>query len=102
MNRNLLVAHRGYRALMLNLSMSANTRVRLLSAPRALMQVQPADQSLSAANEPVRKLLCQGLCGCRTVGGSDWTGLGAHLGFATGVGLLTCSSSAAGQSSSRR
>jgi high affinity Mn2+ porin len=87
--------------------------VRLLSAPPALIQVLPADQSLSAANDPVRKLLCQGLAvvALSSIGtaeaadyppldrpaeppavtGSDWTGFyaGAHLGFATGGSAWT-------------
>jgi hypothetical protein len=56
-----IASHRGRRALISNLKRERKHAVRLLSAPRALTQVLPGDQSPCAADDPTRKLLCQSL-----------------------------------------
>jgi high affinity Mn2+ porin len=113
MNSDAVAAHRGRRALILNLKCEREHAVRPLSAPRPLTQVLPVDQALCAANDPRRKVLCQSLAVValsfigiaeaadypplgrpadpQAVDGSTWTGFyaGAHVGFATGGSAWT-------------
>jgi high affinity Mn2+ porin len=108
-----VAANRSHRALILNLKREREHAGQLLLAPRPLTQALPADQSLCAANDPTRKLLCQSLAVVAlsflgtaeaadypplgrpadpsAVDGSNWTGfyVGAHLGFATGGSAWT-------------
>jgi high affinity Mn2+ porin len=114
MKSNLVVANRGHLAPILKLRHEREHAVPLLSASRPLTQGLRVDQTISAACEPVRISLCQGVAvavalsfigtaeaadypplgrpaDSPIVAGSDWMGFyaGVHLGFATGGAAWT-------------